>query len=203
MPAPSGDRSTPPKREDGKRNRKALIESALTLFPRTGASLPLARVATEARLSRATMHRHFPTRESLVLAVYESVQAESQTRAQHLSAQPDGVVHALRAMAHAQRQLRGCPQVLMGSPAGREALDPIRESTHETLRHILTEGQQLGVFSLKLDVADLELLLSMIEGIISSSPSETTGVEIDRTIDIFCAAFVVDHTISSRACSIH
>ena len=62
--------STEPKRSDGRRNRDAIIAAALdALTDSPDASLNM--IAKRAGVANATLYRHFPTREQLVLATYQ------------------------------------------------------------------------------------------------------------------------------------
>jgi len=62
--------STPPPRADAARNRAQLLEAATRAFMAASAEPSLREIAREAGVGIATLYRHFPTRESLVAAVY-------------------------------------------------------------------------------------------------------------------------------------
>src|SRR5580693_3408386 len=58
-------------RADATRNRSQLLEAATRVFVSAGGTAPSMRaIAREAGVGIATLYRHFPTRESLVDAVY-------------------------------------------------------------------------------------------------------------------------------------
>jgi AcrR family transcriptional regulator len=59
-----------PPRADAARNREHLLEVATRVFATPGAETSLRAIAREAGVGIATLYRHFPTRESLVEAVY-------------------------------------------------------------------------------------------------------------------------------------
>ncbi|GLY42002.1 TetR family transcriptional regulator [Amycolatopsis sp. NBRC 101858] len=59
------------KRADAARNRDQLLAVATRLFVAADAEPSLRAVAREAGVGIATLYRHFPTRESLVDAVYQ------------------------------------------------------------------------------------------------------------------------------------
>jgi AcrR family transcriptional regulator len=52
------------------RNRELLITAAAAAFAARGAEVPLEDIAREAGVGIGTLYRHFPTRDSLVEAVY-------------------------------------------------------------------------------------------------------------------------------------
>ena len=59
-----------PLRADAVRNRELLITTAAAAFSAHGAEVPLEDIARQAGVGIGTLYRHFPTRESLIEAVY-------------------------------------------------------------------------------------------------------------------------------------
>lgn len=57
-------------RSDAARNREQLLEVATRVFAATDAETSMRAIAREAGVGIGTLYRHFPTRESLVEAVY-------------------------------------------------------------------------------------------------------------------------------------
>lgn len=57
-------------RADARRNRDALLAAARAVFAERGPDAPLDEVAKRAGTGNATMYRHFPTRQDLIVAVY-------------------------------------------------------------------------------------------------------------------------------------
>lgn len=63
---------TPARRADAQRNRAQLLDAARRLLAAGGATTALEAIAREAGVGIGTLYRHFPTRESLIEAVYRS-----------------------------------------------------------------------------------------------------------------------------------
>jgi AcrR family transcriptional regulator len=59
-------------RADARRNRERILKVAKQEFTRSGASASLEEIAKKADVGPGTLYRHFPTREELLVAVYES-----------------------------------------------------------------------------------------------------------------------------------
>jgi len=57
-------------RSDGQQNRARLIEAAKLAFAEHGAGTSLEGIARDAKVSIASLYRHFPTRDNLIEAVY-------------------------------------------------------------------------------------------------------------------------------------
>lgn len=58
-------------RADARRNRAAMIRAAREVFAEQGIDAPLDLIARTAGVGRGTQHRHFPTREALLVALFE------------------------------------------------------------------------------------------------------------------------------------
>ncbi|KAF1005990.1 MAG: hypothetical protein GAK28_02898 [Luteibacter sp.] len=70
MPAIPPSKPTRRPRADGERNRLLLIDAAKRIFAEKGAAASLEQVAREAKVSIASLYRHFPTRDDVISAVY-------------------------------------------------------------------------------------------------------------------------------------
>jgi AcrR family transcriptional regulator len=57
-------------RADARRNRERILEVAKRAFTRDGAAASLDDIARQAGIGPGTLYRHFPTRDSLIKAVY-------------------------------------------------------------------------------------------------------------------------------------
>ena len=91
-PKPSGRRP----RLDAQRNRERLLEVAKEAFTRFGANASLDDIAKQAGVGAGTLYRHFPTRETLIEAVYRTEVDKIAAAEAHLSAELPPV-EALRA----------------------------------------------------------------------------------------------------------
>jgi len=73
-----------PMRADATRNRDQLLAVATRMFAAADAEPSMRAIAREAGVGIATLYRHFPTRESLVDAVYQDQVARLTTGARDL-----------------------------------------------------------------------------------------------------------------------
>jgi AcrR family transcriptional regulator len=69
LPPPSSVRKP---RADALRNRERILDVAKEVFTRDGAAASLDDIARQAVIGPGTLYRHFPTRDSLIEAVYRS-----------------------------------------------------------------------------------------------------------------------------------
>jgi AcrR family transcriptional regulator len=56
-------------RSDAVHNRKLLIDAAEHVFAERGIDVPVAEIASEAGVGRATLFRNFPTKDDLIVAI--------------------------------------------------------------------------------------------------------------------------------------
>ena len=95
----SAKNSQPPQRTpraDAQRNRLRILETAKDAFTRFGAEASLDDIARQAGVGTGTLYRHFPTRDDLIRAVYQS-EVQKLAAAAEKFAQKMPPVEALRA----------------------------------------------------------------------------------------------------------
>jgi AcrR family transcriptional regulator len=83
-------------RADAQRNRERILQVAKEVFTRDGAAASLDDIARQAGIGPGTLYRHFPTRDTLVEAVYRS-EVEKLAAAEQRFAATMPPLEALRA----------------------------------------------------------------------------------------------------------
>jgi AcrR family transcriptional regulator len=83
-------------RADAQRNRERILEVAKEVFTRDGAAATLDDIARQAVIGPGTLYRHFPTRDSLIEAVYRS-EVEKLAAAEQRFAATMAPIESLRA----------------------------------------------------------------------------------------------------------
>jgi AcrR family transcriptional regulator len=83
-------------RADAQRNRERILEIAKSAFTKHGVNVSLDDVARQAGVGAGTLYRHFPTRDSLLEAVYRT-EVEKLAAAEKQLAETLPPVEALRA----------------------------------------------------------------------------------------------------------
>ncbi|MGO4427362.1 TetR/AcrR family transcriptional regulator, partial [Streptomyces sp. MCAF7] len=165
VPANGPDTAGQPVRRDARRNREKLIATAQAAFAAADGPVALESIAREAGVGIGTLYRHFPTRESLVDAVYAAELDDVTASVPTLLSQFPADV-ALRAWmgryATFVATKRGMMDTLrVGFASGRIA-PPSRERVTATIATILAQGAAAG--SLRTDV-DPEDVTAMLVGV--------------------------------------
>lgn len=83
-------------RSDAQRNRDRILEVAKAAFARSGANTSLDDIAKQAEVGAGTLYRHFPTRDTLIEAVYHTEVGKLAAAQRELSAKLPPI-EALRA----------------------------------------------------------------------------------------------------------
>ena len=192
MNGPRADQSTGgerPLRADARRNRDTLVTVARAAFAATDDTVALEGIAREAGVGIGTLYRHFPTRESLVEAVYSAELDDVVASAHALLDQfpPDVALRAwMNRYAAFAATKRGMLDTLRaGWASGRIATPTTRERITAAIGTILTAGARAG--SLRADVAPDDVT-AMVFGVFLSTAADGTPEQTGRLLDLVADA---------------
>ncbi len=164
---------TKPMRADARRNYERLVGVARTTFAENGADAPLEDIARRAHLGIGTLYRHFPERDALMAAVFQSELEALVTLADEL-ADADSPVGALadwlRAVIAHTMTYRGLGQALMATRAtSMTACTKLLRAAGDTL---LKRAQQAGEVRADANTPDLLKLSHAIGLAAEKSPGD-------------------------------
>ncbi|MFV0463587.1 MAG: TetR/AcrR family transcriptional regulator [Nostocoides sp.] len=176
-------------RADALANRAAIVASARRQLGERGADVPLTAIAEDAGVGIATLYRHFPERDDLIVAVGQSVRDMIVNLAAHHAAQMEKDPHAVETswvgFVHAFDAL-DTGSLLPALAQGRTAdnLPPQVAEIRKTLMHaiesVLVPTRAAGV--IRDSLTPVWFVLSMAK---LTRPLPTPGLEqIDATIDL-------------------
>jgi AcrR family transcriptional regulator len=164
--------ATPPKRSDAERNRARIIATARGVFGRDGLNASMASVARETGVGIATLFRHFPTKEDLVVAVFaDRMEAYAQATTDAL-ADPDpwrGFTGYIEAVCAMQAADRGFADILTMSFPGAQDLEALRAQAYEGFLELLGRAKDSGRLREDFTSRDLVLLLMANAGILNAT----------------------------------
>ena len=166
-----------PLRADASRNRDRLVDAAAAAFAARGAEAPLDEIAKSAGVGIGTLYRHFPTRDSLIEAVYRHEVDVLVAEADRLLATmpPDAALDAwLQAfVAHVARK-RGMAAALksMLGEGATTFFEQTRARAVAAANKLLAAGVAAGTVRSDVDGSDL---LRAVGGICMSTDQEQTA----------------------------
>ncbi|RKH73408.1 TetR/AcrR family transcriptional regulator [Corallococcus aberystwythensis] len=152
-------------RVDGQRNRERIVAAAAELVARDGAQASLEEIARQAGVGSATLHRHFPSRQALLEAVFRDGVAQLCARA---AAQPGKEPAAelaawLEELTVYTATHRGLAFALLGGPAGLTAEDICcTDMLRDVLNVLVARASSRGALHAGATTEDLMMLANAI-----------------------------------------
>jgi AcrR family transcriptional regulator len=165
----------------GDRTRAAILEAVADLVAQRGSEVSMSDFAEAAGVGRATLYRYFPTRESLIGALFRAALAEARSRleAASLADVPfeEGVARAARALVTVGSRylvlVREQPHVKTVAGCEEETLH-VRELLHT----LMLRGLESGAVRAGVPVAWLENAFgALILAALEFAAEEGNGVE--------------------------
>jgi AcrR family transcriptional regulator len=170
------DRSAPsdrPLRADAVRNRELLLDAAAAAFAARGADVPLEDIARGAGVGIGTLYRHFPSRDSLVEAVYRhevDVLCESADRLLDTLPPDQALAEWMQLFVRHVATKRGMMSALKAMMAADATLfDQTRARAVAAATKLLDAGAAAGTVRADIKGADL---LRAVGGICMSTDQE-------------------------------
>jgi AcrR family transcriptional regulator len=159
-------------RADARRNRERLMVAAQAAFTENGEAASMDDIAKRAGVGPGTLYRHFPTRESLLAAVYQDGVAGLARRAAELTEQLPPMA-ALETFLHEQvayaKSKRGLGVAVKAMIAGdSETMEWCRTTVRGALTALLERAQADG--SVRSDV-EPAIVLRLMHGVAYASES--------------------------------
>jgi AcrR family transcriptional regulator len=178
-------------RADAQRNRARILDVALSAFA-DDAQVSLNAIAKLAGVGPGTLYRHFPTRESLLLAVYQQ-QIESLGESVQRLLDRNSPLEAFRVwsrkLAELVRVKHGLGEALESAPT-QAIINATYEPVTNAIQRLLDAAESTGDIRHGVDAGDVLLLLSALWRV----PSDKEGrKQADRILDM-----IVDSLAPSR-----
>jgi AcrR family transcriptional regulator len=151
-------------RADARRNRERVLEAAHELFADRGLSVPLDEIARRAGVGPGTVHRHFPTKESLfAAAVVDRVERVVESARALSDAEDPGaaLIDMLTRMLDEGLASHELKAALAGTDFDlRTAAPNVSGDLRRALGVLLSRAQEAGVVRPELTVHDLMSLVA-------------------------------------------
>ena len=171
-------------RSDARANRAALLEAAIELFASHGPTVAYEEIAVAAGVGRATLYRHFPTREDLLAAILAGILDRLETLAADLPRGPTRLATLFDACV--EEQERHLPMLELATRATPP--DELRRSRgrfESLLDEPLRDAQAAGVARENMTAADVRLIILMLSGLLQPTFSDLDrrrAIELARSL---------------------
>jgi AcrR family transcriptional regulator len=182
---------SPPARKprvDAQRNRERILEVAKEVFTRDGGAASLDEIARQAVIGPGTLYRHFPTRDSLIEAVYRSEVEKLAAAEQRFAATmpPLGTLRAwmLLFIEHVSSKKLIMPAMDTVTGGATRLIEGARSITHTTFVASVKRAMASG--DLRADTNPDDFVRALV-GIFHTTASPGWEESARRIVDILIA----------------
>ena len=182
-------------RKDQQRNREALLSAAREVFASQGIDAPLDVIAKRAGLGNATLYRHFPTRQALVVEILHfNLQRSSTALSEALrqTAGWDGLVDYLSWLFAEQLDNAAYMSALRAIPDGQDSgVDAIRDRTVADLNQLISRAKSEGSMRADRWIEDIFLALTLNETLANTGHRDQRSAS-QRFLELTLAALATN-----------
>jgi len=169
--------ATPQLRADARRNRERIVTVAAECFALEGMECQVAEIARRAGVGNATVFRHFPAKQDLLVAVVEAKMAAMVAVADEALAMDDpdtALRHFVDAMCEVHVRDHSLKQMAACHFAGNERLVAARDAMLARLGRLVDRAKEAGVVRPDVEAVDFTVLgigvSSAVEGLEDERP---------------------------------
>lgn len=169
-PDPAGEQK--PLRRDAERNRQLVLQAARELFAERGLSVTLDDIAERAGVGVGTVYRRYPSRDSLVDALFtERVAALVAAAEAALQVEDpwEGIVGFMRRHMEMQQEDRSFASVILTDTHGRDAVAHAKESLQPLAVRLVGRAHDAGVIRADLAPTDIPVLVMMFGAVLDAT----------------------------------
>jgi AcrR family transcriptional regulator len=159
-------------RADAERNRDRIVQAARRRFATDGLGVSMASVAREAGVGKATLSRHFATREDLINAVFADRMDHYLALTAQALADPDpwhAFIHYVTSVCAMQAADRGFATVLSMTFPTAEGLEARRAEAYRGFLELIARAKATGHLRADFASEDLVVLLMANAGVIAAT----------------------------------
>jgi AcrR family transcriptional regulator len=150
---------------DALRNRERIVSAARDLFTEVGSQAPIDEVARRAGIGNATVYRHFPDRDALVLGVVRMVLKRTGDRAESVLDQTDDPFEALSRFVFAAADERIGAMCVMLDGAydpGDPEVKALGDRLSGLVETMMARARHAGALRRDVDLADIIVAVAQL-----------------------------------------
>jgi AcrR family transcriptional regulator len=159
-------------RADAERNRDRIVQAARRLFATDGLGVSMASVAREAGVGKATLSRHFATRDDLISAAFADRMDDYLALTAHALADSDpwhAFIHYVQSVCAMQAADRGFATVLSMTFPAAEEFEARRAEAYQGFLELIARAKATGHLQADFASEDLVVLLMANAGVIAAT----------------------------------
>ncbi|MEV4348503.1 TetR/AcrR family transcriptional regulator [Actinoplanes sp. NPDC049596] len=163
MPAPASR----PLRRDAQRNRERILEAAREVFATRGFAATLDDVAHQAGVGVGTVYRRFPTKESLVEAIFTDRIAGVVAVAEQCRAEPvawDGLIRFMTFACRTHAEDRGLRDVML-SLGMKKRFPESGDRLEVVITELVARAKAEGTLRDDFDATDVPIIFTMVSDV--------------------------------------
>ncbi len=180
----SGDATERAPRADARRNIARILDAAADAFATQGTDAPLIEIAKRAGVGSATLYRHFPTRQDLLVTLLRDRVDRLTAQARELVDDPsprDALHSWLLAVAHHATTYRGLAGELMSTEES-DVLFEVHRAMRTAGAALVQRAKEEKVLRADVTVAEV---FQIVNAIAWATEQTTPGPEhIERLLDL-------------------
>jgi AcrR family transcriptional regulator len=168
----ASEQAEPPVRADVERNRGRIVQAARQRFAIEGLGVSMASVARQAGVGKATLSRHFATREDLIDAVFSDRMDGYLALTDEALADPDpwhAFTRYITSVCAMQASDRGFAAVLSMTFPAAEELEARRSEAYRGFVELIARAKSTGHLQTDFTSEDLVVLLMANAGVIAAT----------------------------------
>jgi len=176
-----------PLRADAARNRKAIVDTARSVFAEQGLDVALDEIARRAGIGNATLYRRFPSRADLVAAVFAEQMADHVAAVEAALGDPDpwaGLGSYLTAIAAMQANDRGLADLVTMDLSAAPEIESLRAQAFAGLVTLLERAKAAGALRAEFNPEDVLVLLMANAGLVERTHG-SAGTASARLVHLF------------------
>lgn len=177
------DTTRKPLRYDAAGRRQAVLDAARRIFKEEGVDVPIERIALEAGVGRATVHRNFYDRKGLLLALLEEELSifEAEIAVTDLSKDPLRLFDALAELNLNNAALLPHWQAMNAHDGD---IARVRAKFTSVIRNAITTVLRTGTIRPDLSIEDVELISGMLGAAMRGDTAEARVASTRRALDL-------------------
>jgi AcrR family transcriptional regulator len=163
-----------PLRSDARDNRERILDAARGAFAGAGLGVPMREIARSAGIGPATLYRHFPTKETLVVEAFAGQMRICHDVVDEGLADPDpwhGFCHVVERICDVHARDRGFTAAFMSAFPHAVDFAALREEVLFSIAELARRAKDAGRLRPDFVVEDLILMIMANRGIRAASPA--------------------------------